>query len=524
MENTSHKKQMEQIYSIARDVIKNWMVVLCIALSVSFLSYIGASILYQPTYTSSTTFVVSAKGSSMGAYANESKTQELTEIFQTVMDSQILQKKVAESLGMESFPGTVSIAIVPETNLLTVSVKSGSPEISFRLLRTMLEYYPEVSTNVLGEVVLEVFEEPNYPSGVDNPFNGRDVMEKGFLVAAAFMVALFAVLSYLKDSVKGEEDVNDKLDTKLFGVLEHEHAYRNVKAFLKRKRKKLLLSEPAVGFGFVETIKKMRTKLLYHCSKDGSKVLLVTSTAKQEGKTTVAANLALSMAMRGKNVLLIEGDFRKSDLADTLGVDVPAGAGIGANLSSIGDIKRLVFNMEGKSLYLLVNSASHSRSTEFLISDKFDRFMNEMRETMDFIIIDGPSAKGRADAEVWARKADASLLVVRTNMVKAPFINDTIDMLNAYGQGVIGCVLNDVYSDVSLVGYGYGYGYGYNRYSGRGYGRYGRYGRYGQYGYYGKDKSQEAAVPVQEEVKYVLEEVVLEEDITLEENEGVKNE
>ena len=150
MEKELQKKQAEDIYNIIHDVVRNWWVVLCIAISASLLSYVAASILYHPTYTSSTTFVVSAKESSTGAYANQSKTQKLTDTFKSVMDSQILKKKVAESLEMDSFPGEVEISVVPETNLLTVSVTSDSPDISFRLLDSMLDNYQEVSKNVLG--------------------------------------------------------------------------------------------------------------------------------------------------------------------------------------------------------------------------------------------------------------------------------------------------------------------------------------------------------------------------------------
>ena len=241
MENESQKKQIEYIFSVIRDVLKEWWVILCIAISVSFLSYIGAYLLYQPTYTSSTTFVVSAKTSSMGAYGNLSEVQKLTDTFQTVMDSQVLKKKVAESLEMETFDGTVGISVVPETNLLTVTVTSDSPEIAFQLLNGLLDHYQEVGENVLGNVVMEVFEEPNYPSVPNTVFDGKDVMQKAFLVAFAAMVVLLAVLSYLKDSVKLEEEVTEKLDTTLFGVLEHESSYRNAKAFIKRQKKKKIL-------------------------------------------------------------------------------------------------------------------------------------------------------------------------------------------------------------------------------------------------------------------------------------------
>ena len=120
---------------------------------------------------------------------------------------------------------------------------------------------------------------------------------------------------------------------------------------------------------------------------------------------------------------------------------------------------------------------------------------------MDYIIIDGPSAKGRADAEVLARLADFSLLVVKQNSSKVPYINDMIDMLNSYGKGVLGCIFNDVFSGGMVISSGYGYGYGYGH--GYGYGRY-RYGKYYGYGkyqsyYHRRDKDTKTVVENKEE-------------------------
>lgn len=109
---------------------------------------------------------------------------------------------------------------------------------------------------------------------------------------------------------------------------------------------------------------------------------------------------------------------------------------------------------------------------------------------MDMIIIDGPSAKEGADVEVLASQSDMSLLVVRQNDSKVPYINDLIDMLNKYGKGTLGCVFNNVYAGGNLLSSGYGYGH--YRYGGYyGYGKYGHYGKYGKYGNYDKYDRQE---------------------------------
>ena len=302
------------LYAIFQDVLKSFWMVLLVGISAAFLAYVGAYVLYQPEFRSSTTFVVSAKESSTGAYANLSQTQGMAEVFKTVLDSDVLKKKVAERLEKDSFDGTVSVNIVPETNLLSVSVTSGSPTTAFQLMNTMLEEYPSVSQNVLGDVVLEVFEEPNYPAAPTAAFQGNGMMKRGFIAGAGVMIVLFALMSYFRDSVKNEKDVERKLDTTLYATVYHERRYQNLKALLKQKKKKMWFTEPAVSFGFGETIKKIRTKLIYQQKKSGDKILLISSTAPQEGKTTLAVNLALAFAQDSKKVLLIEGDLRGGSL------------------------------------------------------------------------------------------------------------------------------------------------------------------------------------------------------------------
>lgn len=308
-------QQKIDIYCIFRDVLRDLWVAVIIGISIAFIAYIGGKLSYQASYTSQTTFVVSAKENGVGAYENMSKTQKLTEIFQSVMDSQVLKKKVSEKLKLNGFPGTIDIAVVPETNLLTVSVTSDTPDMAFRLLKAMLECYPEIGEKVLGEVVLEVFEEPGYPFVANQYFYGEAIMKRAFMLGFICMIGILAIASCMKDTVKNEQDVSQKLDTTVFGVLQHERKYRNLKDFLRRKKKKIFVTEPTLSFGYVETIKRIRTKLLYQTEKSGAKVILVTSAMPGEGKTTVAMNLAQVLSQRSKKVLLIEGNLRVPGLA-----------------------------------------------------------------------------------------------------------------------------------------------------------------------------------------------------------------
>ena len=80
-----------------------------VGISVSLLMYVGAHLTYEPTYTSRTTFVVSAKSSSTGPYGNLSKVKQMTDVFKVVMDSQVLKKLVCQDLGTDYFDGKVNV-------------------------------------------------------------------------------------------------------------------------------------------------------------------------------------------------------------------------------------------------------------------------------------------------------------------------------------------------------------------------------------------------------------------------------
>src|SRR5699024_489508 len=87
--------------------------------------------------------------------------------------------------------------------------------------------------------------------------------------------------------------------------------YKTVKELLQRSKKPLLINDPLAGFGFVESYRKFSSKVEYRMEKEGLKTLAVTSVSENEGKSTVAANLAISLAEKDYRVILIDGDLRR---------------------------------------------------------------------------------------------------------------------------------------------------------------------------------------------------------------------
>lgn len=458
--------------TIVRDILKRWYLIVTAALIAGMAAYVLSGILYVPTYQTTTTFVVSARGSSTTVYQNLSATTNLATVFSEVLNSSILRSTILEELGMDSFDGTISASAVPETNLLTLRVTDDDPRTAFLVTRSIIENHPIVSYQVLGDTILEVLQEPTVPAAPSNSAGERSNMKKATVLVGAAMCALLGILSATKDTVRNREEAERKLDCHVLGMIRHERKYKTFRALLKRQKTGILIDNPATSFLFAESIRKLRYRIEQHMA--GGKVLMVTSVTENEGKSTLAVNLALAMAKKDKKVLLIDGDLRKPACYKIL--EYPWKR-LGTAAAAKGNIplRDAVVKMEGNGLYILLEHNGSATSTDISGSEGMAELIDEAREQFDFVVFDTPPMSAAPDAECIMELADAALLVVQQNVVTADIINSAITTLRGAHAKFLGCVINNAYGNVSGEG-GYGYGYGY------GYGRYGKYGRYGAYG------------------------------------------
>lgn len=477
------------IYSILRALVKDWWMILTAGILGAMIAYVMVGSAYTPSYTSSMTFIVSSKGGT-NTLSDLNAANEMTETFSEVLNSRLLKKKVQQELNLGYLPGKISTTVVEGTNLMTLKVSAPSPEHAFKIMKSVLNNYTEITDYVLSTVVLDVLEAPQVPLRPSNPINARDMMEKYAFIAMALMVLLLALIDYLKDDIKNVKEVENKLDTKMFAAVYHETKNKSLKSKFKKKSKKgLLITDPTSSFMFVETYKKIRTKLMYKTKDKKGKTILVTSVMENEGKSTVAVNIALALAQKSGKVVLIEGDMRRPAVYKILENKLNKNQELGEYLNGNIPVDHLLHYDEKSGLYLLIGSKHYEDSTEMISGETMQRLIRGIQKIADYIVIDSPPTSLMADAEILAEYADASLLVVRQGMASARSINDTIDMLESGNSELLGCIYNAVKTGVFtgrriLKKYGYG-GYKY------GYGRYGKYG-YGRYGYgkYQKDDDQ----------------------------------
>lgn len=480
------------IYSILRALIKDWWMILTAGLIGAMIAYMMVGSAYTPSYTSNMTFIVSAKGSSNNI-ADLSAANEMAETFSEVLNSRLLKKKVQQELNLGYLPGQISTKVVEGTNLMSLSVSAPSPEHAFKIMKSVLNNYSEITDHVLSNVVLEVLEAPQVPMAASNPISANDMMKKYALIGMALMVLLLALIDYLKDDIKNEKEVELKLDTKLFGTIYHEVKNKSLRSRIRKLRKGILITDPTSSFMFVENYKKLRTKLMYKTKRDSAKTILITSVLENEGKSTVAANIALALAQKSKKVVLIDGDLRRPAIYKILEHKPEKNQEVGEFLNGSLSGEKIIHYDQKTGLYLLVGSKHYSNSTEMISGERMGRLIKSVQKVADYVVIDSPPTSLMADAEILAEYADASLLVVRQNMATARNINDTIDVLENGSSELLGCIYNDVKSGLFA---------GKRIHKRYGYGGYGRYG-YGRYGYGGKSEhrvraEKSAEMPVEE--------------------------
>lgn len=464
--NTSAARESEQNIHpllLAREVVKKLWLVIAFAVIAACCTYIVASVTYTPQYQTNTTFVVSMKESGSSVYSNLAAAKNIATSFSEIIDSDVMKKKVAAQLGVDSLSGDISATAIEETNLIEMTVTASTPRDAYMMTRAVLDNYGDLADKTLTSVTMDVLRYPTVPNAPTNASDAVRMMKIAALVTALLVVAVLCMKAYFRDTIKVSEDVEAKLDTKLLATVYHERKYKTPGERFGKSKKGILLTNPTTGFAFAETFRKLRTRVDYHMRRENVKVIMVTSLLENEGKSTVAANLALAMNRKRKNVILIDGDMKKPALHKIMNYQGKKYASIVDYLDGKAKLKDTLISDRGYQMGLILGKKGTERSTELASGTAMRRLINEARQNVDCVIIDTPPMSVSPDAECVAEYADAAILVVRQDTAAVQMLNDAIDSLNDSCGKVMGCVFNNVKSADLNDRYSYGssgkYGY-----------------------------------------------------------------
>lgn len=232
-------------------------------------------------------------------------------------------------------------------------------------------------------------------------------------------------------------------------------------------------------FRIEEAYKSIRANIMFSVVKKGCKIIVVSSSLPNEGKTTTTVNLAASISQADQRVLLIDGDLRKPKIHQYFSVS--SAPGLTDYLSDVAsarhkmDIFGIIHPTKHENLSVITSGTIPPNPAELLGSDFMRDFLNGISKDFDYIIIDTPPLNVVSDALPLIRESDGIVLVVRDNQTTHPELQKALSSLEFIDAKILGFVVNFVESKA-----GKGNGASYDSYN---YGGFGPHRRYGYYGY-----------------------------------------
>jgi capsular exopolysaccharide synthesis family protein len=204
-----------------------------------------------------------------------------------------------------------------------------------------------------------------------------------------------------------------------------------------------------------ESYRGVRTSLYFSMHGKAHKVVQITSPNVADGKTTLAANLGISIAQSGKTIILVDADFRRPRLHTLFGLS--ATAGLASVIAGEGELEDAIQESGIPGLSVLPCGPLPPNPAELLTTPRFKELLDVIRERYDFVLVDTPPLLAVTDPCVVAPRVDGVLLNIRASKDGRPSAIRAKEILNTLGVTVLGVVVNGVDGDGKSGGYGYDY-------------------------------------------------------------------
>ncbi len=432
---------------------RTWVIVLLLTVIFGGLEWYRARRSYVPVYKAEATVAVYSDIES--GTADSRSAQQMATVFPYILTSGVLRDVIMADMGVTSLPGTIKVANIEGTNLLTISVSTRNPETAYNELLSVIRNYSKVSEYVVGSTRLEIVDDSGIPADSGKAVAVRNRTVRGGLLGMALGLLITGLYMLMNRTVHSAADIRSLSNIECLGTLP---VYRKKKR--KNSASTINIMEHNVQEDYLESLRLIRTRILRRLDENKHQVIMVTSSVPGEGKTTIAANLAISMSGKNKNVILIDCDLRNPSLQEIFRVEEDH-PGIAEVLTCKANLSDAVITYEeyGLGLMLLLGSPEAKADPQLLSSKNMGRLIEGLRKYADVIILDTPPSAMLVDAMLVSKYVDEAIYVIMCDYTKKNVVISGIQELSSAGVEIGGFILNG--AEGSTAGYGY-HSYGYN--------------------------------------------------------------
>ncbi|MEL4359207.1 MULTISPECIES: polysaccharide biosynthesis tyrosine autokinase [unclassified Luteococcus] len=419
------------------------------------------TILTPKSYQSTAQLFVSTSGGDTNADLAQGSTftQKQMKTYSQVIASPKVLDPVRKKLKVE--PGApladaLTATSPPDTVLINVAVTDRDPAKAARTANAVAEEFTSTVQELqavkadkdspVKATVIKPAEETKTPT---SPRPLRNLV-MGLLAGLLLGLGLALLRDRMDTSVAGERDVKEITDETIIGAIPFDSQ--------APKQPLIVQSDPMSSRS--EAFRTLRTNLQFVDIANHPKVFVLTSSLPGEGKSTTAANLALTLGASGSTVCVIEGDLRRPQLLNYMGLE----GGVGLTSVLIGETElEDVLQPFGENLYVLGAGPIPPNPSELLGSETMRALLNQLRDRFDYVIIDAPPLLPVTDAAVVSRLADGAIVVVGAGVIKKENVTRALESLDTVEANVLGIVMNRVPTKGRGGYYYYGERYGYRQ-------------------------------------------------------------
>jgi capsular exopolysaccharide synthesis family protein len=479
MENKQKSIQWSHIspLCLVRTLISNLWVIIATALICGMAVSLVLTWFHPPKYTANLTYSVNSRTTSSVTSGNLTSTREVAAVLTQLLETDLMIDGIRESdPRLENFDGVITAKQVGQSNFIIVSATASTPEAAFLALDALVDVFPTVADYISTRNVLNIMRNPAVSPVPSNQINSAQLARTMAILGALAMAVALCYMSIRTETIQTRTGARQLLDAPIIASICHERKNRTLKTFLKRSTKQVHVFSPTTSFAYTEQISAVCSQLEHEAAVRNRKVFMITGVGESEGKSTVAGNVASSLALKGYKVALVDCDLRKPAqnhfFSNVYNSPLPLNKFLARPYSKENLLQCMVPH-EQLGIYMLFPINADARSAELLSGETMVSLIQQLR-VFDYVIFDTPPMGMFPDAEILAERVDASMLVVRQDYTAACDVNDAIDTLRQCKAGFLGCILNDMlvpahrqYGYGNRYGYGGKYSYG-NRHSGDG--------------------------------------------------------
>ena len=434
------------------------------------IGYIYTTRFITPMYTSTTTLVLASnneknKSNTTSTAAEVAVNTKLVSTYSELIKSQKVLREVVADTGIniteEQLKKEFSIESVSSTSLIDISVEDKVPEDSSKIANEIANVFTKKVAEIYNINNVQIVNQAEIPQGPSNINHKKDIVIFG-LVGLLVSITYIIIANMLDTTIKSSEELDD-----IFGL----PILASIPMYGKKSQKgndKELIVDKDPKSPISEVFRTLRANIQFMNTKKKSKVVLITSTVEGEGKSWIAANLAVTFAQAGKLALLIDADMRKGRQYDMFNIKAKPGisnylSGIinenkEKNEDEINDIENYIQETQIKNLYVIPSGDVPPNPSELLLSHKMKEVIKKLKEQCDVIIVDGTQCDLIADSLVLARLADTTIITTAYKQTKKENLRKVIEKIINVGGKNIGFVLNKVHISEKKYEESYYYG------------------------------------------------------------------